>query len=99
MDCVNRDMKAIETTKDEVHDITCWRRIVSATAAPQLSRSGLKNNNMGAAKRSRLSRYTMIMTHSLLFIIYLAIFRYVLENKIIKTYMEQLTCRQLRIAT
>ena len=26
MDCVKRDMRAIGTTKDEVHDITCWRR-------------------------------------------------------------------------
>ena len=28
MDCVNRDMRAIGTTKDEVHDRTGWRRIV-----------------------------------------------------------------------
>ena len=32
MDCVNRDMRAIGTTKDEVHDRTGWRRIVSAAA-------------------------------------------------------------------
>ena len=30
VDCVNRDMVAIGTTKDEVHDRTGWRRIVSA---------------------------------------------------------------------
>ena len=40
MDCVNRDMRAIGTTKDEVHDITSWRRIVSAAATPQPSGSG-----------------------------------------------------------
>ena len=34
MDCVNRDMRAIGTTKDEVHDRTGWRRIVSAAATP-----------------------------------------------------------------
>ena len=28
-DCVNRDMRAIGTTKDEVHDRTGWRRIVN----------------------------------------------------------------------
>ena len=32
VDCVNRDMRAIGTTKDEVHCITGWRRIVSAPA-------------------------------------------------------------------
>ena len=37
MDCVNRDMRAIGTTKDEVHDRTGWRRIVSAAATPQSS--------------------------------------------------------------
>ena len=35
MDCVNRDMRAIGTTKDEVHDRTGWRRIVSAAATPR----------------------------------------------------------------
>ena len=40
MDCVNRDMRAIGTMKDEVHDRTGWRRIVSAAATPQLSGSG-----------------------------------------------------------
>ena len=40
MDCVNRDMRAIGKTKDEVHDITGWRRIVSAAATPQPSGSG-----------------------------------------------------------
>ena len=40
MDCVNRDMRAIGMTKDEVHDITGWRRIVSAAATPQPSGSG-----------------------------------------------------------
>ena len=39
-DCVNRDMRAIGTTKDEVHDRTGWRRIVSAAATPQPSGSG-----------------------------------------------------------
>ena len=43
MNCVNRDMRAIETTKDEVHDRTGWRRIVSAAATPQPSMSGSKN--------------------------------------------------------
>ena len=42
MDCANRDMRAIGTTKDEVHDRTGWRRIVSATATPQ---------QVGAARR------------------------------------------------
>ena len=40
VDCVNRDMRAIATTKDEVHDRTGWRRIVSAAATPQPSGSG-----------------------------------------------------------
>ena len=40
LDCVNRDMRAVGTTKDEVHDRTGWRRIVSATAIPQPSGSG-----------------------------------------------------------
>ena len=40
MDGVNRDMRAIGTTKDEVHDRTGWRRIVSAAATPQPSGSG-----------------------------------------------------------
>ena len=39
VDCVNRDMRAIGTTKDEVHDRTGWRRIVSAAATPQPSGS------------------------------------------------------------
>ena len=34
MDCVNRDMRAIGATKDEVHDRTGWRRIVSVAATP-----------------------------------------------------------------
>ena len=34
IDCVNRDMRAIGTTSDEVHDRTGWRRIVSAAATP-----------------------------------------------------------------
>ena len=34
MDCVNRDMRAIGTTSDEVHDRTGWRRIVSAETTP-----------------------------------------------------------------
>ena len=32
MDCVNRDMRAIGTTKGEVHDRTGWWRNVSAPA-------------------------------------------------------------------
>ena len=43
MDCVNRDMRTIRTTKDEVYevyDITGWRTIVSAAAIPQPSGSG-----------------------------------------------------------
>ena len=46
LDCVNRDMRAIGTTKGEVHDRTDWRRIVSAAAIPQPS---------GAARRRRIS--------------------------------------------
>ena len=38
MDCVNRDMRAIGTTKDEVYGRTDWRRIVSAAATPELLR-------------------------------------------------------------
>ena len=38
--CVNRDMRAIGTTSDEVHGRTGWRRIVSAAATPQPSGSG-----------------------------------------------------------
>ena len=41
MDSVNRDIRAIGTTKGEVHDRTGWRRIVSAAATPQLCGSGL----------------------------------------------------------
>ena len=40
MDCVNRDMRAIGTTKDEVHERTGWRRIVFAATTPQPSGSG-----------------------------------------------------------
>ena len=40
MDCVNRDMRAIGTTKDEVHERTGWRTIVFAAATPQPSGSG-----------------------------------------------------------
>ena len=40
MDCVNGDKRAIGTTKDEVHDKTGWRRIVSAAATPQPCGSG-----------------------------------------------------------
>ena len=40
MECINRDMRATGTTKDEVHDRTGWRRIVSAAATPQPSGSG-----------------------------------------------------------
>ena len=47
MDCVNRDMRAIGTTKDEVHDRTSWRRIVSATTTP---------SQVGAARRRRRRR-------------------------------------------
>ena len=46
MDCVNRDMRAIGTTKDEVHDRIVWRRIVSAAATPHPSVSGLKKQKM-----------------------------------------------------
>ena len=45
MDCVNRDMRAIGTTNDEVRDRTGWRRIVSAVATPRLDESGQKNNS------------------------------------------------------
>ena len=37
VDCVSRDKRATGTTKDEVHDRTGWRRIVSAAATPQPS--------------------------------------------------------------
>ena len=40
MNCVNRDTRAIGTTKDEIHDRSGWRRIVSAAATPQPSGSG-----------------------------------------------------------
>ena len=30
MDCVNKDMRAIRRTEDDIHDRTGWRRIVSA---------------------------------------------------------------------
>ena len=40
MDCVNRDMRAIGMTSDEVHYRTGWWRIVSAAATPQPSGSG-----------------------------------------------------------
>ena len=49
MDCVNRDMRAIGTTKDEVHDGTGWMRIVSAAAT---------HNQVGAARRRRLLDFT-----------------------------------------
>ena len=32
---LNRDMRAIGTTKDEVHGRSGWRRIVSAAATPK----------------------------------------------------------------
>ena len=44
MDCVKRDMRAIGTMKDEVHDRTGWRRIV----LPQRP-----HNQVGAARRRR----------------------------------------------
>ena len=47
MVCVNRDMRAIGTTKDEVHDGTGWRRIVSAAET---------HNQVGAARRRRMAR-------------------------------------------
>ena len=34
MRCINRDMRAIGTTNDEVHARTGWRRIVSTAAIP-----------------------------------------------------------------
>ena len=37
VDCFNRDMTAIGTTKDEVHDRTGWRRIESTAGIPQPS--------------------------------------------------------------
>ena len=42
MDCVNRDMRAIGTTK--VHDRTGWIRIVFAAATPQLVGSARRKN-------------------------------------------------------
>ena len=42
MDCVNRHMRAIGTTKDEVHDRTGWRRSVCAAGTPQPSGSSWK---------------------------------------------------------
>ena len=49
MDCVNRDMRAIRTTKDEVHDRTGWRRIVSAAVTPQPSGSSYKKKMIGCS--------------------------------------------------
>ena len=43
-DCVIRDVRAIGTTKGEVHDRTDWRRIVSAAAT---------HNQVRAARRRR----------------------------------------------
>ena len=51
MDCVNRDMRAIGSTKYEFHDRTSWRRIVSAAATPQPSESGLKKKKSGVVWR------------------------------------------------
>ena len=45
MDCVNRDMRAIGTTKDEVRDRTGWRRIVSTAATP-LVRAASRGRNV-----------------------------------------------------
>ena len=45
MDFVNRDIRVIGKTTDEVHDITDWRRIVSAAATPQLNGSGYNNKS------------------------------------------------------
>ena len=42
MDYVNRDMRAIGTTRVEVHDTTGWRRIVYVVEVPQLSGSDQK---------------------------------------------------------
>ena len=66
MDCVNRDMRAIEATVDEVHAKSGWRKIVSAAATRQLSGSGLKKKknewneeqgNMKYAEVSRMNKY------------------------------------------
>ena len=40
VDCVNRDVRAIGTTEDEVHDRTSWMRIVYAAVTQQPSGSG-----------------------------------------------------------
>ena len=40
MACVNQDMRAIGTTKDEFHDRTGWRRIVFDAATPRPSGRG-----------------------------------------------------------
>ena len=40
MDCVNRDMRATETTTYEVHGRTGWKRIVSGAATSQPNGSG-----------------------------------------------------------
>ena len=49
VDCAKRDMRAVGTTQDEVHDRTGWRRIVSAAAT---------HNQVGAARRRRrLDKY------------------------------------------
>ena len=45
--CVNRDIRAIETAMDEVHDITGWRRIMSAAGTPQLSGRGYEKTKVG----------------------------------------------------
>ena len=63
MDCVNRDMRAIGTTKDEVHDRTGWRRILSATETPQLSGSGHKKKN-GERRCNRARKLTSLLQSS-----------------------------------
>ena len=62
MDCVNRDMTANGMTKDEVHDRTGWRRIVSASATPQPSGIGWKKK-----KKKMMSRPIIVATDIILF--------------------------------
>ena len=46
MDCVNRDVRAIETMKYEVHDRTGWRRSVSAAATRNQMRAAIRRRRM-----------------------------------------------------
>ena len=59
-DCVNRDMGAIGTTKDEVQDRTGWRRIVSVAATPQPSGCGQKKKKTKKPGCSRPGSFSRV---------------------------------------